>query len=397
MSSVPLFPFLEQLLQGETVVWKKLGEVAELVRGNGLPKKDFTDFGIPAIHYGQVYTYYGNETQNTISFVSKETADKLQKVHPNNIVITNTSENIDDVCKAVLYLGKEDAVTGGHATIIRPTNLLSPKYFVYLTQSEHFIAQKQKLAKGTKVIDVSAKDLAKILIPLPSVRVQGRIVEILDKFTNLEAELKAELSLRNKQYAFYRSKLLDFHNPPPKNALNVRWIKLGEIAEIGTGKSNRQDETENGEYPFYVRSQKVLRSSSFQFDETAIIIPGEGGIGEIFHFVEGKYALHQRAYRIKPNNASEICARFLYYYMRKEFRSFILKRSVGATATSIRKPMIESFPIPIPPLAEQERIVAILDRFDTLTNSIAEGLPREIELRHQQYVFYRDALLNFPK
>lgn len=397
MSSAPLFPFLEQLLQGETVVWKKLGEVAELVRGNGLPKKDFTDFGVPAIHYGQIYTYYGNETVNTISFVSEESADKLQKVHTNNIVITNTSENIDDVCKAVLYLGKEDAVTGGHATIIRPSSLLLPKYFVYLTQTENFFAQKKKLAKGTKVIDVSAKDLAQILIPLPSVRVQRRIVEILDKFTNLEAELKAELSLRNKQYAFYRNKLLDFRNPPPPNALNVRWMKLGEVAEIGTGKSNRQDETENGEYPFYVRSQKVLRSSSFQFDETAIIIPGEGGIGEIFHFVEGKYALHQRAYRIKLNNASEICTRFLYYYMRKEFGSFILKRSVGATATSIRKPMIESFPIPIPPLAEQERIVAILDRFDTLTNSIAEGLPREIGLRHQQYVFYRDALLNFPK
>ena len=96
------------------------------------------------------------------------TAKKLQKVYPGNIVITNTSENIEDVCKSVLYSGNVEAVTGGHATIIRPKDYILPKYLVYYTLTLDFFTQKKRLAKGTKVIDVSAKDLAKIVIPPPS-------------------------------------------------------------------------------------------------------------------------------------------------------------------------------------------------------------------------------------
>ena len=146
-----------------------------------------------------------------------------------------------------------------------------------------------------------------------------------------------------------------------------------------------------------MRSKNILRSSTYQFDETAIIIPGEGGIGDIFHYAEGKYALHQRAYRIKVNAENELFPKFLFYYMTNTFKPFILSRCVGATATSIRKPMLVDFPIPIPPLSEQRRIVDILDRFDTLTNSISEGLPKEIALRRKQYAYYRDALLSFPR
>ncbi len=111
--------FLEKLLDGASVEWKSLGEVSELVRGNGLPKTDFTETGVPAIHYGQIYTYYKTFTLDTKSFVSPETATKLKKVNTGDVVITNTSENWEDVGKAVVYLGTEQAVTGGHATIIR--------------------------------------------------------------------------------------------------------------------------------------------------------------------------------------------------------------------------------------------------------------------------------------
>ena len=205
-------------LKGQ-VEWKTLGEVAELVRGNGLSKKDFSEFGVPAIHYGQIYTYYGNETQETLSFVSPTIAKKLQKVYPGNIVITNTSENIEDVCKAVLYSGNVEAVTGGHATIIRPKDCILPKYLVYYTLTLDFFTQKKRLAKGTKVIDVSAKDLAKIIIPLPPLSEQRRIVEILDRFdtlTNSISEgLPREIALRRKQYEYYRDALLRFPQPAP--------------------------------------------------------------------------------------------------------------------------------------------------------------------------------------
>ena len=173
----------------------------------------------------------------------------------------------------------------------------------------------------------------------------------------------------------------------------VEWKTLGEVAEIGTGSSNRQDESENGLYPFYVRSKNILRSSTYQFDEIAIIIPGEGGIGDIFHYAEGKYALHQRAYRIKVNTENELFPKFLFYYMTKAFKPFILARCVGATATSIRKPMLADFPIPVPPLRIQARIVEILDKFTQLE---AE-LEAELEARRKQYAYYRDQLLNFSQ
>ncbi len=197
---------------------KNLGEVGELVRGNGLPKTDFTNTGVPAIHYGQIYTYYGTQTSKTISFVSAETAKKLRKVDLGDVVITNTSENIEDVGKAVVYLGEEQAVTGGHATIFKPSKKITGKYFAYFSQTTLFSNQKRKLAKGTKVMDVSTSDMAKIVIPIPSKEEQERIVTVLDKFetiaTSISVELSKEIDLRQKLYEYYREMLLSF---PIKN------------------------------------------------------------------------------------------------------------------------------------------------------------------------------------
>lgn len=201
---------LDKLLKGQKVEWLRIAEVGELVRGNGLQKSDFTESGVPAIHYGQIYTFYGNSTTETKSFVSLELAEKLRKVNKGDVVITNTSENLEDVGKALLYLGEKQAVTGGHATIFKPSEKILGKYFVYFTQSDFFANEKRKYAKGTKVIDVSATDMAKILIPIPPLDVQAEIVRILDAFTAVTAELTAELNMREKQYQYYRDKLLSF-------------------------------------------------------------------------------------------------------------------------------------------------------------------------------------------
>jgi type I restriction enzyme, S subunit len=211
--------YRDQLLSFEDgeVEWKTLGEVGELIRGNGLPKADFTETGVPAIHYGQIYTYYGTFTTATKSFVSPETATKLRKVDTGDVVITNTSENLEDVGKALVYLGKQQAVTGGHATIFKPSKIIIGKYFAYFTQTTSFANQKRKFAKGTKVIDVSATDMGKINVPIPPLAEQARIVTILDKFdtlTNSISEgLPREIALRQKQYAYYRDLLLSFPKP----------------------------------------------------------------------------------------------------------------------------------------------------------------------------------------
>ena len=170
----------------------------------------------------------------------------------------------------------------------------------------------------------------------------------------------------------------------------VEYKRLSSLAETGTGSSDRKNASEDGLYPFYVRSKDVLRINKYEFDENAIIIPGEGGIGDIFHLVKGKYALHQRAYRIHPTT-NELNIDFLYYYMTNNFKSFINKKALGGTVTSIRKPMIENFEIPLPPLPVQEEIVRILDTFSELE---AE-LEAELKIRRKQFEFYRNQILSF--
>ena len=147
----------------------------------------------------------------------------------------------------------------------------------------------------------------------------------------------------------------------------VVFRKIVEIAEVGTGSSNGNEAVDDGEYPFFVRSQTVKAKDDYEYDEEAIIIPGEGGIGEIFHYINGKYALHQRVYRIHFT-IKDIDVKFAFYYLQANFKEFIMKKAVSATVTSIRKPMVEDFSIPVPPIEVQREIVRILDNFTELTH-----------------------------
>lgn len=196
----------------EGVKWMKLGEIGTFVRGNGLQKKDFTETGVGCIHYGQIYTYYGTSTDTTKSFVPYDLAQKLTKVKSGNLVIACTSENIEDVCKAVVWLGEEDIVTGGHACVFAHNEI--PKYIAYFFQTECFFQQKKKYARGAKVIDIKVSDLEKISIPVPPLYEQQCIVSILDKFeslvNDLTAGLPAEIAAVQEQYEYYRNKLLTF-------------------------------------------------------------------------------------------------------------------------------------------------------------------------------------------
>jgi putative type I restriction enzyme specificity protein len=197
------------------VEWKTLGEVGTFVRGKGLQKKDLIASGVPAIHYGQIYTYYGVYAYKTKSFVSEDFAQKARKAQCGDLVIATTSENDEDVCKAVAWLGDEKVVVSSDACFY--THTMNPKYVAYYFQTEHFQKQKKAFITGTKVKRVNADDLAKITIPVPPIEEQERITGILDKFDTLvnsiSEGLPREIELRRKQYEYYREKLLSF----PKN------------------------------------------------------------------------------------------------------------------------------------------------------------------------------------
>jgi len=199
-------------LNGKEIEWKKLGDVGEFIRGNGLQKKDFTESGVGCIHYGQIYTYYNTYAYKTKSFVSIEFAKKLKKARTGDIVIATTSENVEDVCKAVAWLGNDEIAISGDACIFKHN--MNPKYLAYYFKTKSFFNQKKSYVTGTKVMRVSGANLAKIHVPIPTLSEQQRIVEILDKFDTLVNDLSigipAEIEARQKQYEYYRGKLLSF-------------------------------------------------------------------------------------------------------------------------------------------------------------------------------------------
>lgn len=196
------------------VEWQKLQNIGVFENGTGMPKKLFDENGtVEAIHYGHIYTKYDLIVENSIVKVRNNDTKKLKKVNYGDLVIAKTSENIEDVMKTVAYLGRKVAVTGGHSAIFRHSE--NPKYLSYVFNgANYFIRQKNKLARGVKVIELSVKDMGKIEIPLPSHTVQEHVVSILDKFFDLVNDisqgLPKEIELRQKQYEYYREKLLSF-------------------------------------------------------------------------------------------------------------------------------------------------------------------------------------------
>ena len=190
-------------------------DIGRFIRGSGLQKKDFTETGVGCIHYGQIYTYYGTFASKTKTFVSEGLAKKSRKAGPGDLVIATTSENDEDVCKAVAWLGDEHIVVSSDACLYMHN--LNPKYVAYFFQTEQFQKQKAPFITGTKVRRVNADNLAKILIPIISSKEQARIVAILDKFdalTNSISEgLPREIELRQKQYEYYRDMLFSFPKP----------------------------------------------------------------------------------------------------------------------------------------------------------------------------------------
>lgn len=157
------------------VEYRPLGEIADLQRGGGMPKKLFVDKGIPAIHYGHIFTKYGIQTKCAAAYLAPEDADKLTRVYPGDLVVANTSENLEDVGKGVVWLGEAEGVTGGHATVVRSL-AIDTVFLSYYLRTEDFALKKRKYAQGTKVIELSAANLSKIDIPLPPLEVQREIV-----------------------------------------------------------------------------------------------------------------------------------------------------------------------------------------------------------------------------
>ena len=404
--------YLEKLLDGVEVEWKMLGEVIHSLKTGLNPRQNFSLNTLDA----QGYYVTVREIQNgKVVFL-----DKTDRVNDRALKIINGRSNLE--AGDILFSGtgtvgriaaiEENPINWnikeGVYTIKPIKEKIAPRFLSYLLQSSKIVKDYSKKIVGNPVISLPMGDLKKLLIPIPcpgnpekSLAIQAEIVRILDKFTGLTAELTAELTMRKKQYNHYREQLLRFEKD------EIEWKTLGEVAEYSKSRVSFDKLDKNN----YVGVDNLLQNRAGKMQSN--YVPTSGNLTE---FREGDILIGNiRPYLKKIWQADStggtngdvlvirschksILPRYLYQILADDnFFEYNMQHAKGAKMPRGNKDAIMKYRVPIPSFDEQTRIVTILDKFDTLTNSISEGLPREIELRQKQYEHYRDLLFSFPK
>ena len=390
------------------VEYKKLGEIATISRGGNFQKKDFLTEGVPCIHYGQIYTKYGLFTDKTFTFISEECAKKQKMAQPNDIVMAVTSENIEDVCKCLAWLGDEPVAVSGHSAIIHHNQ--NAKYLVYYFHSQMFFSQKRKLAHGTKVIEVTPDTLVNITLPVPPFEVQHEIVRILDDYTEnvteLQRQLAAEMTARKTQYDFYRDKLLTFES-------KIQLLLLKDIARFSYGYTDKAQE--HGDTRFLritdIAEDGTLKPDGAKYiqlnEESRKYLVKKGDLllartgatyGKTLYVPDDSPAVYASfLIKIELDN-SKILNRYYWHFSKsnqywRQAEKLVSKGGQPQFNTNA----VERVVVPVPPIDVQNRIVIVLDNFEKICFDLNIGLPAEIEARQKQYEYYRDKLLTFAE
>ena len=402
--------FLEKLLDDQPVEWKKLGEVATFYGGlTGKSKEDFNKGNAYYISYKNIYENIAVDA-TCLERVNVGEGERQHTVKYGDVLITGSSENLEEagMSSSVTFESETNIYLNSFSFGIRFNEgiELSPEFTKYLFRTNMMRKQIMSTAQGVTRFNVSKKRFATIEIPIPPLSVQSRIVEILDKFTSLEAELDC----RKRQYIYYRERLLDFSQNK-----NIQWKKLGEVFITRNGytpsKSN-PEYWEGGTIPWYrmedIRENGRILSDALQhitpkgvkgnrlFKADSIILATSATIGE-HALITTKALANQRFtnFEIKEDFKEKLLPKFVFYYFYV-IDDWCKNHIYIGNFPSVDVEQVKKMDFPLPPLSVQQRIVEILDKFDTLTNSISEGLPLEIQLRRQQYEYYREQLLAFP-
>lgn len=381
--------YLEKLLDGVEVEWKTLGTVIKTVtapsklksqayRASGkLPIVDqgikfiagYTDEDVAPIEAGK-YIIFGDHSEHIkyVDFPFVQGADGLKILSP-------ISANAKYIYHAFLKF-----------------------YTKELSYKRHWSTAQQTL------IPIPCPDN-----PEKSLAIQSEIVRILDKFTALTAELTAELTARKKQYNYYRDQLLSFDEG------EVEWATLGDedlfyIGSGGTPSKSKPEYWDNGTIPWLksesCNNEPVYLANNFISDlglkkSSAKLLPKKTTLialvgATIFKtaFLEFEATTNQNIASIKSKKQELINDKFIFYFLTNLYDKL---KSEMRNYGMLNLTTLRQFRVPVPSMDKQKRIISTMDKFDTITNSITEGLPREIELRQKQYEYYRDLLFSFPK
>jgi len=359
-------------IQNCPVEWKELGEVCSVNKGKQLNKNLLIDDGLyPAYNGGQTYSGRTND----------------YNVEANTIIVSQGGASAGFV-----NFVETKFWANAHCYYILPDETQVKNRFVY-----HFLKMNQKylmdFQHGAGIPALKSDKLTKLLIPVPPIKIQDKIVQILDKFTNYVTELTSELTSRKKQYSFYRDKLLLFED----DVYQVEWKTLGEVAENldNMRKPVAKGGRSLGIYPYYGASGIVDYVDSFIFDGDYLLISEDGANlvarkTPIAFSISGKTWVNNHAHVLKFDNI--INQKFVNYYLNYlDLSPYI----TGAAQPKLNQQNLNNIKIPYPSLETQSRIVQVLDNFDMVCNDLNIGLPKEIELRQKQYEYFREKLLTF--
>jgi type I restriction enzyme S subunit len=390
----------------------RLGEVGEFRRGRRFTKADRVPVGTPSIHYGEIYTHYGISATEVISHVNAELAPALRFAEPGDVVFAAVGETVEDVGKAVAWLGQSPVAVHDDCFIFR--SALDPKYVSYFSRSIAFNAPKEPLVARAKVKRLSGEALASLRIPVPTIEVQREIVKVLDEFTALEAELEAaleaELEARALQNSHYRKHLIS-----NVGAQTVSLASLGRWIGGMTPSKAVPRFWESGTIP-WLASMDVSESNGggirgrvtqAALDETSLKVVAGPSVAVVMRsnilrrrlpisLVANDTTVNQDVRLLAPRN--DVDADYVYHALRamsEEIRRACV-RTDGSMA-AVDSGDFLAWPIPLPSFGEQRQIAAKLRAFDDLANDLSIGLPAELRARRQQYEYYRDDLLTFPE
>ena len=362
------------------------------------------------MRYGEIYTTYGVWFEKCVSHTDEAAVASKKYFEHGDILFAITGESVEDIAKSCAYIGHEKCLAGGDIVVLKHNQ--NPKYLSYALSTTESQNQKSKGKVKSKVVHSSVPSIKNIQIPVPPLPVQDEIVRILDNFTELTAELTAELTVRKKQYEYYRERLLD------RTSEKAKIVSIAELGKWSGGKTPSMAETsywDNGIIPWisskdmkastlsdtqdHITEKAVRDASMTVYPSNSIAIVTRSGI--LKHsfpvaYVPFETTINQDIKMLVVNE--DVLPRYAFHVIQGKGKDILTKtKKQGGTVDSLDFQKVLAYKIPLPPLATQEQLAKILDNFDAICSDLVSSLPAEIEFRQKQYEYYRDKLLSFKK
>ena len=361
-----------ELLKNEKVEWKKLGEVVDIFKGKQLNKTELLEEGeFPAYNGGKTYSGW---------------TDKYN-VDENTIIISQGGASAGYVnyveCKFW---------ANAHCYYVDKNNKVNNRYIYHvLKMNQDYFMQSQH---GSGIPALKLDKLKNFEIPIPSMEIQEKIVEILDKFTNYVTELQSELQSRTKQYTYYRDKLLseEYLIKVTKEMEEDRRLNIVQLEEVVTIKNGKDwKKLGQGNIPVYGSGGKIgVFVDKYSYDKPTVLIPRKGSIDNVFYIDKPFWNVDTIFYT--EIDESKLIPKYFYYFIE---HYDLNKLSDNSTRPSLTQSTLNKLELSLPPLSLQNKIVKVLDKFQILLSDTKGLLPEEIEQRQKQYEYYREKLLTF--